>query len=744
MTDSKKIIIPTLSRRHFMGLGAVAGGAALLNKFDLLQPSLKPNHQNPKSLYPPVDFDREVYTMCEMCVWRCGVKAKVKDGVVRKLDGNPFHPHSRGMLCPRGQAGVATLYDPDRLKYPLIRKGERGEGLWARASWEDALDYVASRMLEIKEQYGPEAMVFSSTHNLIQTQFENLLKAYGSPNYGTQRSLCFNAMITANLLTYGMEEPSRDYSQANYIILTGRNIMEAISNSETQSLVAAQARGAKLVVLDPRFTKTAAKADLWLPIKPGTDLAFHLALLNIIITENRYDAEFVAENTVGFEELKASVAGYTPEWAASKCEIPADTIRQVAREFAIAAPNAFAHPGWRTSNFLNAFQTARSIGALNAIIGNWDQPGGFFASSGHDGGVALGSVPQPPYPRVSAMRLDGVPWKYPLVPLKLGVFQEIRDAILTGEPYQARGWFIFRQNPVNSLPERHKTMAAMSQLDFIVTTDISMNDTAWFSDVVLPEATYLERFDPLHVLGNTVFIRQPVIEPLFESKPGLWIFKELGSRLGLADYFQYDDEEDYIRQQIAPLGITLEDLKQRGYYTAPTHQEKNGHEVYTFNTGSGKIELASEALRNSGFAAVPKWDAPITNDADQFYLLSGKVAQHTQFATHNNRLLHERTPDNPLWMNPIPAQQRNLQDGDMVWVESSGGKVKTPVHVTEKIRPDSVFMIPGFGHVSKGLTTAYGSGVSDSDLHVTYTDPISGSQALSQTTVKVYKAEEGS
>ncbi len=752
MTDTKNLppaedstLNPSLSRRQFMGLGlGTAAGAALLGKYTLLQSADGQKTAGKRGHYPPTSFDREVYTMCEMCVWRCGVKAKVKDNVVYKLDGNPFHPHSRGMLCPRGQAGVATLYDPDRLKYPLIRKGARGEGKWVRASWEEALDYVASRMLEIKDTYGPEAMVFSTTHNLIQTQFENLLKAYGSPNYGTQRSLCFNAMITSNLLTYGMEEPGREYSQVKYIILTGRNLLDAISNSETQDLVAALSRGAKLVVLDQRFTKTAAKADMWLPVKPGTDLAFYLAMLNVIITEGRYNERFVEENTVGFEELKATVQQYTPEWAASKCEIPAETIRQIAREFAAEAPHVFAHPGWRTSNFTNSFQTSRAVAILNAIVGNWEQPGGFFAAAGEGGGLELGSVPQPPYPRVSALRLDGVPWKYPLVPLKLGVFQEIRDNILSGEPYQAHGWFIYRQNPVNSLPERRKTMEALSKLDFIVTTDISMNDTAWFSDVVLPEASYLERYDPLHVMGNTLFLRQPVVEPLFESKPGLWIFKELGTRLGLADFFQYEDEEDYIRQQIAPLDISLEELKTRGYYTAPTEAGSAGagEQKFTFNTPSGKIELASEVLRNSGFNAVPQWEIPTLNQQDEFYLLSGKVAQHTQFATHNNRLLHERQPGNPLWINPEPAAQRKLKDGDMAWVESAGGKVKTPVHVTERIRPDSVFMVPGFGHTSKGLTTAYGAGVSDSDLHVTFTDPISGSQALSQTCVKIYKADE--
>ena len=218
--------------------------------------------------------DGIIPTTCEMCVWRCGVLAKVEDGRVVKLDGNPDHPHSRGRLCARGQSGLMNTYDPDRVLTPLIRVGKRGEGKFRQASWDEALDLVAENMLEIKEQYGPEAMIFSSTHNLSQIQFENLLNAYGSPNYGTQRSLCFNAMITAYLLTYGIEEPARYYDDVEYILMVGRNLMEAISTSETSDLSRAIDRGAKLVYLDPRFTKTAAKAGEWIPIRPGTDAAF--------------------------------------------------------------------------------------------------------------------------------------------------------------------------------------------------------------------------------------------------------------------------------------------------------------------------------------------------------------------------------------------------------------------------------------------------------------------------------------
>ena len=683
-------------------------------------------------------YDKLTPTMCEMCVWRCGLYAKIKDGRVHKLEGNPNNPHSNGKLCARGQSGIMTTYDPDRVTTPLIRVGARGEGKFRRATWDEALDLVAQNMSNIKQTYGAEAMIFSSTHNLSQPLFENLLYGFGSPNYGTQRSLCFNAMVVAHLMTYGLEEPGRDYSNVKYIIYTGRNMVEAISTSETSGLMDAIARGAHVVVIDPRFTKTAGKANDWIPIKPGTDLAFHLALLNVIVTNKLYNAEFVEKNTIGFEELANSIGTYTPAWAATLTGVDAATIERIARDFAAAGKDAMAHPNWRTSNFVNSFQTERAIAVLNALVGNWGNT--LINAGGEGGGLALGAPKQPPYPRITAQRLDGVPWKYPLVPLKIGVFQEIRDNVLTGKPYQAHGWFIARQDPIDSLPDRAKTIEAFSKLDFIVTVSILPNDTEWFADVILPESSYLERYDPLLVLGNKAFLRQPVIEPIGDTHSATWIYKQLGERLGLGDYFQYADEVDYLNQQLAPLGVTLDDIKERGYYEAPEVPAEAGEPEYKFGTLSGKIELASETLRKSNQPAVPTWIEPPTPASDKFYLLTGKVGQHTQFATQNNEWLHQVYPENELWLHPKSAAARGIVTGDMVKVTSEIGTAQITVKVTEGIRPDCVWMSQGFGKISMGMKTAYGMGASDSDLHVTFTDPVSGGQALSQTFVTVEKA----
>ena len=213
-----------------------------------------------------------------------------------------------GIYARAVNQGLMNTYDPDRVLTPLIRAGKRGEGKFRQASWDEALDLVASNMLKIKDTYGPEAMVFSSTHNLSQPLFENLLYAFGSPNYGTQRSLCFNAMITAFLLTYGVEEPARNYDNVEFILMVGRNMMEAISTSETSELSHAIDRGAKLVYLDPRYTKTASKATEWIPIRPGTDSAFLLAMINVIVSNELADCEFVKQYVVGCDGIQAEDA----------------------------------------------------------------------------------------------------------------------------------------------------------------------------------------------------------------------------------------------------------------------------------------------------------------------------------------------------------------------------------------------------------------------------------------------------
>jgi thiosulfate reductase/polysulfide reductase chain A len=227
------------------------------------------------------------------------------------------------------------------------------------------------------------------------------------------------------------------------------------------------------------------------------------------------------------------------------------------------------------------------------------------------------------------------------------------------------------------------------------------------------------------------------VEPQGDAKSALWIYKELGTRLGLGDFFQYNDEEDYLRQQLSPLGCSLGEIRERGFFAPPAAQKPHDN---VFNTPTGKVEVYSETLEKAGFPGLPTWDEPAAPQPGKYYLLTGKGARQTQFGTQNNQLLHKYDDAPGVWMNATTAASQGLKDGDMVEVSSEVGKVFIPLISTQAIRPDCVYMTPGFGHLSKGLTTAYGLGASDSDLHVTYTDPVSGGQALTQTFVNVRKA----
>lgn len=721
------------SRRSFLkGSAATLALGLAAGKGSLMKPALglgAAQSAETKVSYIP--------TICEQCVWRCGVIARVENGVVKKLEGNPNHPNNWGKLCPRGNAGIETMYSSDRIKFPLIRAGERGSGLWRKASWDEALSYTADQMKKIKEKYGAKAMIFNSTDNLSQPFFEVLLKAYGTPNYGTQRSLCFNATTTGFFYTYGVPQPGTDYTNCKYMIFTGRNLAEGISNNETQELIEMIARGAKVIVLDPRFSKTASKAE-WLPVRPGTDSAFFLAMINVIIKEKRYNESFIQKYTQGFEALEKEVAQYTPEWAEKQCEISADTIYRIAREFAAAAPQAIAHPNWRSSNFVNSFQTERAIAIVNALVGNWAQPGGLVPDQ-EINTLKLGQIEHPQFPAAQGMRLDGVPWQYPLVPMAYGVIQTMRDNILAGKPYEAKGWLISRQNPVLSIPERQKTINALMKLDFVGVVDIQANDTAYYADVILPESSYLERYDGLVPIGNKIFIRQPVINKLYDTKSSLMIYKELAEHLGLGDFLPYKDEIDLLRKQLEPFPISLEELKEKGYFEDKNFKMDHSKD-FNFQTTSGKIEISSSIMEQMGKKAVPTWVEPPRPDADHYYLLTGKTAQHSQMFTQNNSWLLELFPENKLWIHTSVAAKHGIKDNDDVIVESDVGKVRIKAHVTEGIRPDSVFMVGGFGHVSKGLRKAFGRGESDSALHKSLADPISGGSALSETFVTVTKA----
>jgi len=724
-----------LSRRRFLGVSSCAlGTVALGSQLNVLKALAEPGSGVKLSLVP----DRSVFTCCEMCVNKCGVIARMREGVIHKLDPNPSFLRSRGMLCARGNAGLQTVYDPDRLKYPLIRTGARGEGKWRRASWDEALDLVAGKMTAVADQYSRAGMMFVSTEGFQEEFFLRFAECFGSPNTLRHPTLCLASNLQGFGATYGTN-PFPDVRNADYLIMSGANRAEALFTPDSIDMIAGDGGRRKLVYLDPRFTRTAAKADEWYPIRPGTDLAFVLAMLHVIVGEKRYDREFIDTMTVGFDELVPHLETYSPEWAAGECDIPAEDIRRIAREFAAAAPRAIYYQGRRSSFFDNDTQLRRAMAILNVVVGNWDVKGGMLPGKK----IHLGEN------YYLAPWYDGVPERLETgdvtyLSLKDGAWKPFRDRVLAADPYPVKGMMVYKQNPLQSVPNRSKTLAMMEQMDFICTIDITMSDTAWYSDVVLPEATYLERLDPIHVLSGPVpeaVMRQPCIEPLFETKPNQWIMQQLARRFGdeVAESFNFTMEA-FIANQVEGHPEILEALRTRGVYREndePVYGASHGKRM---KTRSGKIEIYSAKYAKEGQDPLPVYRAPQTPSRGRYRLLLGRTAYFTHGTTQNNPYLHELMAENSLWLHPDEARRLGLRDGSRVRVRSSVGEESLPLRVTEKIRPDCVYMDHGFGVLSKGLSRIHGRGASDAALIEDRMEPISGNVAMHQTFVEILPA----
>jgi thiosulfate reductase/polysulfide reductase chain A len=332
-----------------------------------------------------------------MCPWRCGIVVQTVGGRVRKIDGNPRDPKSRGKLCARGQAGVSFLYDPDRLQRPQIRAGERGLGRFRDASWDEALGESARRLLAIRDRDGPEAVAFLGHTSGDWWFVDHLPQAWGSPNAAKpSTALCTSPREEAAILTFGHgignHEPV-DWDEARCLVLIGTHIGEDARNTTMQDLARARARGAKLVVVDPRFSIAASKADLWLPIRPGTDTALLLAWMHVLVGEGLVDREFIDRWTVGFERLAAHVAARTPEWAAPITDLPADRIRESARLLGRERPRSVIVPGRHVTWYGNDTQRMRAVYLIDALLGACGRPGGLYFNRS----PWLEEFPHPPY-----------------------------------------------------------------------------------------------------------------------------------------------------------------------------------------------------------------------------------------------------------------------------------------------------------------------------------------------------------
>ena len=484
------------------------------------------------------------------------------------------------LLCARGGSGLSQLYDENRIKKPLIRAGERGENKWREVSWDEALDYVASKMQEIKQKYGPESFIFTCKSSQTHKLMVNFASAYGSPNCFSHFSSC---PITYQMVCeqmYGIAKLKRDFANAKYVVNFGHNLFEGIVIADAKKLAKfAASKDTKLLVLEPRFSVVASKADEWLPVKPGTDLAFVLALINTWIQNGTYDKEFIEKFTTGFDEIVKSVEGKTPEWQESITGIKASDVRRIADEIYKAAPRVIIDFGHKTTTTRAEYMRTKAIMVANAMMGNWEVKGGLFGGKnaktfnklvGEDKFPVLKNPDEKfKVPKVTRLDFAGEAGAHKFVSRKHGVLMDIDNAILNEKPYAIKGWFNIRFNHLINVAETMKSIEAMKKLELIVVSDVYLNDMATFADVILPESSYLERDEGIEDksgLKPAYMIRNKVVDPVGDTKDGAFIFRELARRMKIDELYTWNDIREFRMQQAGGDVNLLAALEKRWLY----------------------------------------------------------------------------------------------------------------------------------------------------------------------------------
>jgi thiosulfate reductase / polysulfide reductase chain A len=409
-----------------------------------------------------------------------------------------------------------------------------------------------------------------------------------------------------------------------------------------------------------------------------------------------------------------------------------------------AKPAVAIHPGRHVTWYGDDTQRARAMAILTALLGAYGRKGGMFLPTK----VKQGRIPLPPFPESERGRADGAGTKYPLATEESqGLTQGLVQATMNASPYPIKGWVVYGQNILESIPQRQNTMKAIEQLEFMAVVDVLPVEQTNYADLVLPEATYLERYDPPAFVTTSkqpyVAIRQPAIEPLYESKPGWWIAKQLATRLGLADYFPWKDPDDHLSRLVQPLGINLAELKSLGAVSFDGHpyiEDRKEEDGPIFPTQSGKIELVSSVLKDLNFDPLPKFTAVEQPPPGYMRLIYGRAPMHSFSRSENNSWLDDLMPENQIWINVGFAVKVGIRDGQVVILENQDGAKSLPIAVraTEGIRNDCAYMVHGFGTRAKSLTKAYKRGASDTDLITRVSiDPIMGATGMRVNFVRV-------
>jgi thiosulfate reductase/polysulfide reductase chain A len=726
-----------MQRREFIKLSGLLGAGAVAPAALLSGCASRPLPGSGEVAVTP--------TVCDICFWKCAGQVHVENGKPWKITGHPADLHSGGRLCTRGTGGMGAYLDRDRLQTPLLRvDGDGGQG-FRPASWDEALEFIAERMRAIAERHGRDRVGLIS-HGSGASHFQRLLNAYGSyveaqPSFAQ----CRGPRQVAFALTYGEDvgSPDRtDMAHSRCIVLIGSHIGENLHNGQVQTLAEALDRRATLITVDPRFSVAAGKSDYWLPIRPGTDLALLLAWMNVLINEGLYDREYVARYTTGFAELQRHVQPFNPEWAYLETGLDPALIRSTAREMARHRPATLIHPGRHTTWYGDDTQRERAIAILNALLGSWGRRGGFYIQEK----VKLPEYPAPQPAKDDHGWMARVQPQFPLAPK--GISQAVIDACIGPDAY-LKGLFVYGTNLPLTIPNiNDKLQQAADSLELLVVVDVQPAEITGYADVILPECSYLERYDELRNAPErepSLALRAPAFAPRHDSKPGWWMAKQLAERLALGQYFPWNDYAEVLDWQLQQVGSSLEELQRIGVKPFPrtTPMYFAEGEDRKFKTPSGKIELYSSLLAAQGQDPLPRYTPPEEPPAGYLRLIYGRAPAHTFGRTTNNPQLFELMPENNVWVNPLTAAAHDLDNGAYVRLQNPDGVTsnRVRVRITERIGPNAVFIAHGFGHTAKGLRLAAEVGADDASLMTNIKiDPVCGSTGMRANFVTLVEA----
>lgn len=655
-----------------------------------------------------------IKSTCSICGHnQCGVIVKVKDNKVLEVIPDKDDPVTEGAICSKGISSVELLYHPDRLKYPLVRDGERGSGRWRRASWDEALDLISKKLLEIKEKYGPESVVMARGTNRGSwiRLFNRFANAFGTPNWtesgGAQ---CYTPRSLAQKITFGglaLEWP--DLKNSKTILVWGAN-PPATWPPKAKKIMYAKRNGAKIIAVDPVQSNMASQADIWLPVRPGSDVALALGMLSVIINEKLYDEEYVRKYTIGFDKLKERISHYDLKWSSRLTWVDEDKIAEAARLYATNRPSSIVVSA-TIDEIADPIQLGRSLCILAAITGNVDVRGGniFPETAGQvsidtNDFILLDKIPE----HLDEKRLGAD--RYPLLSRNLGInfpmahYPTVIEAILTGKPYPIKAMFIMGGNPALAIANSQKVEEALKKVEFLAVVDLFMSKTAEFADVVLPAASWLEYdglADSIQATYGSLRIRQKVAT-LGEARSDTWIILELAKRMKLEGF--WDSEEEYLNYILKPLGITFEEFRRRGgiILREPDigKRLRNG-----FETPSGKIELYSQLLENWGFDPLPSYTEPFESPysspslAEEYpYVLTTgrRVPAYFHTSQRNIKSLRKLCPDPICEINIETAKKLGISEGDLVRIETPRGYAIMRAKLIHGIHPRAVAVQHGW------------------------------------------------